>query len=119
MTRPDEIPCPHCERGPFVDLVKHGAQYGGRARDLAHIQMAADVLRGELESRNTVIVQLAQEANDGDGDTNNRGGDERSSRTDETADDDGHPESVGDHVDGGDGPSPMDRWLPSRQRKHA
>ena len=64
MARPNEVPCPLCDRGPFVDLVQHGAQYGGRAKDLTHLEMAAQILRDTQAAQSNVSAQLAQEVHD-------------------------------------------------------
>ncbi len=56
MARENAVLCPHCNRGPFVDLVQHAAIYGGRAHDADHLELALRVAREEKAAKSATMA---------------------------------------------------------------
>ncbi len=92
MARENAVLCPHCNRGPFVDLVQHAAVYGGRAHDADHLELALRLAREEKAARSAMMAQFSKEVSDDDGDGN------------QTGDGRGAEEGVGQDGEGDGGP---------------
>ena len=70
MARENAVLCPHCNRGPFVDLLQHAAIYGGRVYDAYHLELALRLTREERAAKSAMMAQFGKEVSDDDGDGN-------------------------------------------------
>ena len=68
MAREYAVVCPHCARGPFVDLLQHAALYGGRVHDADHLELALRLAREEMAAKSAMMAQFSKEVSDDDGD---------------------------------------------------
>ena len=73
MARENAVLCPHCNRGPFVDLLQHAAIYGGRAHDPDHLELALRLAGEEKAAKSAKMAQFSREVSDDDGDGNQAG----------------------------------------------
>ena len=70
MARENAVVCPHCTRGPFVDLLQHACPVQGTVHDEEHLELALRLVREGRAAKSAMIARFGKEVSDDDGDGN-------------------------------------------------